>query len=538
MYLDTSKSNYNNKTYTRALLRTTYRDKKDGKIKHKTIANLGECTSEEIAAIKLALQYKGDLGKLADIRDVQLQQGLHIGALLLLTAIAKKLRITKALQDILQDKTEVGVTLWQIFARIIYQGSRLSAFNMSKHHALQDCLGIEFGNKNQMYNNLKVVSDNIGRLEKQLFKLRDGYASNLYLYDVTSSYLEGTCNEYGAYGYNRDKKSGKQQIVIGLLTDENGIPVACRVFDGNTVDTKTVGTQIQLLANEFGVKNITLVGDRGMLKTPQINELPSGFNYITAISKAQIQTLLKADIINYELFDKELTEVIDNNNRYILRLNPYRRDEIRATRQSKYDKLNVFLTEQNLYLQEHKKAKTETAYRKIYNKLNAYKLDYVSVTVNENERSLSLCIDINQLAQLEQLDGCYCLKTDILDVDKALIHARYKDLAKVENAFRTMKQEHLDIRPIYVRKKSSTDAHVFITMLAYMITQELEKLWHDCGYTVQQAISLINSITYQEVLITNQKTQLRIPKPTAEIELLLAKANVVLPTIKSNVTTK
>lgn len=538
MYLDTAKSKYNDKTYTRALLRTTYRDKKDGKIKHKTIANLGECTDEEIAAIKLALQYKSDLGKLADIKDVELQQGLHVGSILLLSAIAKKLGISKALQDILQDKTEVSITLWQIFARIIYQGSRLSAFNMSKHHALQECLGIELSNKNQIYNNLQVVSDNIEKVEKRLFKLRNSGTSSLYLYDVTSSYLEGTCNEYGAYGYNRDKKSGKQQIVIGLLTDENGVPIACRVFDGNTVDTKTVGEQIRLLSDEFGVKNVTLVGDRGMLKTPQIDGLPSGFKYITAISKVQIQTLLKANVIQYELFDKELTEIIDNNIRYVLRLNPYRRDEIRATRKSKYAKLEALMTEYNIYLQEHKKAKIATSHKKLVNKINTYKLDYVSVITNEDERNFALCIDSDKLAQLEQLDGCYCLKTDILDVDKEIIHDRYKDLAKVENAFRTMKQEHLEIRPIYVRKKSSTDAHVFITMLAYMITQELEKLWHGCGYTVQQAVSLINSITYQEVLITGHKTQLRIPKPTAEIEDLLAKADVVLPAIKSNVTTK
>lgn len=620
MYLDISKSTHKDKAYNRALLRTTYRDKADGKIKHRTIANLGECSTDEIAAIKLALQYKGDLGKLVDVKNVELKQGVHIGAITLLSVIAKRLGITKALQDILQDKEAVGIALWQVFARIIYQGSRLSAFKMSKHHALEECLGVEIKDKDQMYSNLTVISENIGKLEKQLFKLRNATPS-LYLYDVTSSYLEGECNEYAAYGYNRDKKSGKKQIVIGLLTDDNGVPIACRVFDGNTVDTKTVETQIKLLAEEFGAKEVIIVGERGMLKTPQIESLPDGFKYITAISKVQLQTLIKQNIIQYELFDTELNEVIqdsgynvkhilnndeeitessifvsdngklyfidnagvqqqqaladigyakqlnnpltatdinsikkflDNHDskvtefglpaqgkiRYIMRLNPLRRDEIRATRESKQERLAAYIEEQNNYLQEHEKAKLATAYKKIATKLEKYNLSYLSITKDDMARKLSLSIDIEAKTQLELLDGVYCLKTDKTEADKTIIHKRYKDLAKVESVFRTMKSEHLEIRPIYVRKKTSTEAHVFIVMLSYMITLELKRLWHDTEYTVPQAISLINSITYQEVLIPNNKTQLRIPKPTTEVEELLSLANVVLPVAKQNVTTK
>ena len=266
-------------------------------------------------------------------------------------------------------------------------------------------------------------------IEKQLFK-QHSKCSNLFLYDVTSSYFEGECNEYAQYGYNRDKKSGKQQLVIGLLTNDNGVPVASRVFDGNTVDTKTVADQINLLANDFGVKKVALVGDRGMLKSPQIELLPEGFNYITAISKVQIETLICKNVIQPELFDYELSEVVDNNIRYIMRLNPTRRDEIRATRDAKTKKLKQLIDEQNIYLKEHTKAKLNVAVKKVNNKLERYNLNYITIGKDDENRVISIIVDQNLLENTERFDGCYCLKTDILDCDKRIIHQRYKDLSK------------------------------------------------------------------------------------------------------------
>ena len=117
--------------------------------------------------------------------------------------------------------------------------------------------------------------------------------TDLYLHDVTSSYLEGQHNELGSFGYNRDKKRGKQQIVIGLLTDCDGYPVATRVFKGNTNDGRTVNEQIEVLRSQFKCESVTLVGDRSMLKTPQVEALPEGFSYITVINKPTIERLIK-----------------------------------------------------------------------------------------------------------------------------------------------------------------------------------------------------------------------------------------------------
>ena len=142
---------------------------------------------------------------------------------------------------------------------------------------------------------------------------------------MTSSYLEGKHNELGDWGYNRDRKKGKLQIVIGLLTDEHGVPVSVEVFQGHTNDTKTLLQQIKKIAGRFGIQEVTLVGDRGMIKTAQLEALTAEhFHYITAITKSQIKTLLKGGVIHIEQFTEQLCEIESDGIRYILRRNPVR----------------------------------------------------------------------------------------------------------------------------------------------------------------------------------------------------------------------
>ena len=129
----------------------------------------------------------------------------------------------------------------------------------------------------------------------------------MFLYDVTSSYLEGEHNALGAYGYDRDGKKGKKQIVIGLLCDEEGEPVSTEVFRGNTQDTQTFGSQVRKASQRFGCQRVTFVGDRGMIKSGQIEELSkAGFHYITAITKPQIEALLSGGVLQMALFDDEV----------------------------------------------------------------------------------------------------------------------------------------------------------------------------------------------------------------------------------------
>ena len=187
------------------------------------------------------------------------------------------------------------------------------------------------------------------------------FKGKLPLYDVTSSYLEGANNELADYGYNRDKKKGKKQIVIGLLTNSEGMPVAVRVFKGNTSDSKTIPDQISLLRNDFLIKKVTLVGDRAMFPQAQKDDLPEQISYISAIGKRQIKTLLKNEQLQMSLFDEDLQEVEIDQVRYILRCNSHRKQELADNRADKIKFISTKIEEKNTYLQEHPRSSTDVA---------------------------------------------------------------------------------------------------------------------------------------------------------------------------------
>ena len=299
MYFDSSTSHVNGKSYTRYLLRECYRE--NGEIKHRTIANVSACTPAEIEAIRLALKHKQDLTSLVDLKsDLELRQGLSCGALWTLHTVAKDLGIVQALGTSREGK----LALWQVYARVIEQGSRLSAVRLASAHAACDILGLDAFNENDLYANLDWLTDHQGKIEDRLFaSLPKGTDPGLYLYDVTSSYLEGDKNELSDFGYNRDGKKHKKQIVIGLLCNAQGVPLSVEVFPGNTSDPKTVANQVQKVVARFGGGRLTLVGDRGMIRGPQIDELPKDFCYITAISKPQIESLVVEGVFQMSLFD-------------------------------------------------------------------------------------------------------------------------------------------------------------------------------------------------------------------------------------------
>jgi hypothetical protein len=282
------------------LIRESYRE--GHKIKSRTIANITGWPMQRIELLKKLL--RGDLDEMVLEHEVS-KQGRAVGALFALREIAKKTGL-----DVVFGRTEKGrLALLLIFARLVIQGSRLKAARWAEEEAIEDALGIDHVDEDDLYDALDWLSKHQETIEKKLFYARHETAPALFLYDVTSSYLEGEENELADYGYNRDKKKGKKQIVIGLLTDPEGDPVAVRVFEGNTSDPKTVEEQIAILSKSFGATEVILVGDRGMLKKPQIVSLPEGFRYLTAITKPQIRTLLEKGILQMELFEDALAEV-------------------------------------------------------------------------------------------------------------------------------------------------------------------------------------------------------------------------------------
>src|SRR5262249_18717529 len=290
MYIDTSHITRGGKTYTRHLLRESYRA--HGKVLHRTIANVSQCSAAEIEALRLALRHKEALEHLGTIQDaVTLKQGLSFGAVWTVYHVARRLGIEQAL-----GTTRAGkLALWQVIARVIDQGSRLSAVRLAMAHAACGVLGLDPFDEDALYENLDWLAGAQASIEDRLYAQRTKTNPiNLFLYDVTSSYVEGTHNALAAFGYNRDGKKGNMQIVIGLLCDEDGHPVSIEVSPGNTKDPQTLGAQINKVKASFGVHEIPFVGDRGMIKAQPIEALAQqGLHYITAITKPQIEKLLK-----------------------------------------------------------------------------------------------------------------------------------------------------------------------------------------------------------------------------------------------------
>lgn len=526
MHVDSSSYTARGKRYTRHLLRTSYRVGK--KVRHRTVASLCGCSNEEIAAIKLALKHKDNLRVLGEIKEpYALSQGKRIGAVWCVSQLMQRL----GLCDLLGNHREGRLAQWQVMARLIDQGSRLSSVRLAQSHAGCEVLSISSLDEDDLYANLNWIAEQQETLEEELFKKRYGQTPpQLFLYDVTSTYLEGKNNALGTFGYNRDGKKGKQQIVVGLLTDGEGSPVAVRVFAGNTQDPKTVATQVRTLANRFGVQEVTLVGDRGMLKRPQLDRLPEGFHYITAITKPQMRTLLSSNVLQMDLFDDMVGEVVtEDGPRYVIRRNPKRAFELAQSRTDKEATLNALTAKENQYLVDHPRAKVEKAVSRIENKAKKLKIANWSFVKTE-DRTLTLYVDEVARKEAAQLDGCYVIKTDvpIKDASAQTIHDRYLDLAKVEAAFRTMKTSHLEIRPVYVTKESSTHAHVFVVMLAYLVRRVLAQAWAPLNVTVEEGLDELGAICQHELQIKETRC-LTIPAPNSRAKSLLDALGIVLP---------
>ena len=530
MYVDVSSLRRNGKTYTRYLLRECYRE--EGKVKHRTVASLSRCSPEEIEAIRLALRHKQELAALGAIKDsVQLHQGPSIGAVWLVYQVAHQLGIEQALGPSRQGR----LALWQVIARVIDQGSRLSAVRLAATHAACDVVGLERFDEEDLYGNLDWLSVHQAKVEDRLFRFQSKEtASGLFLYDVTSSYLEGNHNELGAFGYNRDGKRGKRQLVMGLLCNGGGRPLSIEVFAGNTQDPKTFTPQVKKVAERFGGREITFVGDRGMIKSHQIQALGERqFHYITAITKPQIEALLKSDALQLDLFDETLAEITTEEGlRYILRRNPHRAQESAASREDKYQTLSKAAVEYTHYLSAHPRARVEVALRRLENRRQKLRLaQWVKLFIEGRE--IRVAKDPQALREIAKLDGCYVLKTDLSRevASKETVHDRYKDLALVEWAFRESKTVHLEMRPIYVRRESRTRGHAFVVMLAYAIIKELATRWQPLDLTVKEGIDQLATLCLTEVRINDQAPSHQFPTPRDTLQRLLQAAQVRLPKV-------
>jgi len=531
MHIQRVKSKQGKKVYEQILLRESYREPgaKRSAVKKRTLLNLTKYPPQIVEAFELVLKHQGDLSVLAAMSDIDLTQGPSVGAVFALFQIARRLGIENAL-----GKHEDGkLALWQVIARAHSQGSRLSAVRLAKTTAAADILGFEKDFcEDHLYENLAWLAENQEGIENRLFTHRRGDSKpQLFLYDVTSSYLEGDCNQLADWGYNRDKKRGKKQIVIGLLCDEQGEPVSAEVFTGNTCDLETFSSQVKKAAERFGCEKVTFVGDRGMIKSAQIEDLQKvGFHFITAITKPQIRSLIKTGVFQLKLFDEKLCEVQDGTVRYVLRRNPQRAREMADSRASRLAALQALADQQNRYLAEHPRADQHAARKKVIEKEERLGLSSI-VTVTAADRHINVEVDTEYINEIAELDGCYALKTDLPAeaADKELVHERYKDLSMVESAFRTFKTSHLEVRPVFVRTEASTRGHVLVVMLAYMIVRELKKAWRELDLTVEEGLDELKRLCAMQLSLKGRGSCLRVPEPSPIAKELLEKLDVNLP---------
>lgn len=518
MFIQRTQRKTKDKVYHSVVLMENYREGK--KVKHRTIASLTKWPKQIVNDLEKLLKGKGVLS----IKNMELSNGKAYGAIEVVKYVAGKLGILHALGSNKQAK----LAMVQIAGRIIAQQSRNYIANQwVKNQDIEGVFKVSDFNEDSLYANLDWLSKNQQQIEKKIFEYRykNKKIKELFLYDVTSSYFEGTKNELASYGYNRDKKKGKMQIVVGLMLDSEGYPLTIEVFEGNTGDTKTVSSQLEKLKETFGIERVIFVGDKGMIKSAQIDEIISDkykWGYLTTITKAQIRTLIDRNILQLQLFENEIIEVQGEDNvRYILRKNKYRAEEIANNRQERIERGKGFIKSKNQYLQEHPRASVEVAQRKIEEKLSQLKLKQI-ITIEKKGRKFNVNIDESEKEKQAELDGCYVVKTEVPKekLSTQIAHDRYKDLGLVEYAFRTMKTTIEELRPIFVRKEDRTRGHVFVVMLAYMVTKYISDKIQHLEYTRKFAIESLDKIQYIEYVFKENiiKTKpSKLPQHTCQI---------------------
>jgi transposase len=514
------------------LIRESYRHK--GKVKSRTLANITDWDPARIEALRRAL--RGDFDHLGAADPIA---GPVFGLLYALKQVAEELGITAAL-----GKSRLGkLALFLALVRLPHQGSRLSAVRWAEDHAVAEVLGLGRFDEDDLYAALDDLCARQDKIEQNLYQRylrRRGAPPALFLYDVTSSYLEGEHNALGEFGYNRDGKRGKLQIVIGLLADSEGEPLAVRVFAGNTGDPVTVADQIKLVKEQFGVKELVFVGDRGMVKSKGKQALKdAGLRYITALTDPQIRRLLAEGILQLGLFHETVCEVEADGVRYVLRKNESEEARVKHRLEDKLAKLSGKIEGRNLQVAASARCRPEAGSRQLQAWIARHKLTGL-VELQLRERVLTLVKNEAAIERAMELAGCYVVTSDVPkeQMSGQEVHDNYLALQKVERDFRAMKTGLLEVRPVFVRKESRTRGHVFACMLALKISREMERRLRAAfgttdanphAITLPDALASLGRLCLLHYPIDADTTVTRLPRPDLRQKEILAALGVALP---------
>jgi transposase len=460
------------------LLRESYRQA--GKVKSRTLANLSHWPEQKIDALRAVLRGQS-VAKVDQAFSItrSLPHG-HVAAVL---GMLRKLGLDKMIAPRRSKRRDQVLAM--IVARIIDPLSKLATArgldDQTRSSSLAETLALEDVDEHDLYAAMDWLIERQAKIEDQL-AARHLSEGTLVLYDLSSSYYEGSTCPLIAFGHDRDGKKGKRQIVWGLMCDSRGCPVAVQVFKGNTSDPKTLKSQMDKLRVRFALQRVILVGDRGMITAARIEQdlKPAGIaDWITALRAPSIRQLISSGAIQMSLFDqRDLAEITHEDypdERLIVCHNPLldqerkrKRQELLRATEKELDKIVLATRRRRQPLQ----GKDQIGLR-VGKVLGRYKMaKHFNLTISAT--SFDYQPDEARIAAEEQLDGLYVIRTTVPadEMDSHEVVRGYKSLSAVERAFRSMKTVDLKVRPIHHRLPNRVRAHVLLCMLAYYVE------WH------------------------------------------------------------
>jgi len=483
------------KDYTSAYLRRTYRD--GGKVKNETVANLSALPDHVIDLIDAGL--KGQQLVPAGLA-VTITRSLPHGHVAAVHAMARELGMPALLGPAGRAR---DLALALIISRVVQPGSKLSTLTWWSDVTLGADLGVADASTDDIYAAMDWLEDRQDAIEAELARRHlapEPNPARMALFDLSSSWLEGTRCPLAARGYSRDGRKGTLQIEYGLLTDPAGRPVAVRVFPGNTGDPAAFTAIVDVIRDKFGLQKMVMVGDRGMITSARIGALnqledgtqrPDPYGWITALRAPAIKKLMTDDgPLQLSLFDQqdlaEITSPDYPGERLIACRNPVLAADRARKREDLLAATDKLLAPVIARVQAGKLTGAGEIGVEAGKVISRYKTGkHFKVTITDD----SLTVERRQ-AQIEEeaaLDGFYVLRTPIpaSQLDSPAVVTAYKNLKYVERDFRHIKSDDLDLRPVFHRLEERVRAHVLICMLACYLTWHLRRAWAPLTFTDQ-----------------------------------------------------
>ncbi len=459
------------------LLRESYREA--GKVKNRTLANLSSWPEAKVEALARVL--KGQPPAAALEGTFEISRSLPHGHVAAVLGTARALGLEELI-DPVPSRQRDRVTAMTV-AQVIAPGSKLAIARGLRDEtaasSLGEALGVAGCDEDDLYAAMDWLAARQERIEDAL-AARHLAGGTLVLYDVSSAAFEGRTCPLGAIGHPKDGVRGRLQIVYGLLTSKDGVPVAIEVFAGNTGDPTTVASQVSKVKDRFGITKVVLVGDRGMLTAARLREDvgPADLDWITALRAPQVKALVRDGALQLELFEQadlaEITHPDYPGERLVACKNPFLEAERARKRESLLQATEADLAKIAAAAQRERRplrGKDKIALRadRVLRRRKVAK----HFTANIGEDHFSYHRNQDSIAAEAALDGIYVLRTSVGagGLDSSEVVSSYKALAQVERAFRAFNTD-LDIRPIRHRTEDRVRAHVFLRMLSYYIT------WH------------------------------------------------------------